>query len=288
MTALHRTAIFKAQGVLAREIVSLLEDTEGDPLGRLILVDNARDFVRFKGARLDVAPRSAERLGDARVGLLGGADAGLIEVNVASDDAPGVVTDPLAGPLPAHRGSLLVPRAGALLVARVARALSARRAVGTVLEPAGELGAKALTELYEQTTALFGQRVIPTEIFGARLSFNVLPGRGSARGAAEVAGCPVALTHLLVPVMAGTTASVELELPAALPREELVDALEDAGVEVHEAVDPASVVGESAMRCTLVAVEGARVRLILVADEARLLGEALIAAAVALHAAAPA
>lgn len=278
------TVLYEASGILAREILSVLEDRDDSPLGQLVLVDARRDATRLKGARLEIAPASPERLQGARVALLGGQGGALTAGLTAQAKSNGPFLDPLSGALPAHRGTVFVPRAGALLIGRLARVLSARRVTATVLEPAGEGGPTALTELYEQTTALFSQRDLPMETFGARLAFNVLPGRVTLRGAAEVAGCPVGATALLVPAMAGTTVSLEAELAAPLEEEALIDLLEDAGIEVHDAVDPAGVVGESALRAVITGQEGARARLVVVADEARLLAEAFIALGAALHA----
>jgi hypothetical protein len=297
-------AVMNANSALGREVVQVLDDQGFDGelrlfgeelLSRGIATDApsvSTNFVHFAGRELTIGPRTPERLRGVRVAYLG-SDADLR--HGASVVRPALVPDaglvhPLVDPadtarfvhrLDAHRGTVLVPRAPVSVIGVLARALASRHVIATVLEPAGELGPNALTELYEQTMALFAHRSLPEVTFGGRLAFNVLPSRLPLSGAADLAQCPVTVTSFLVPAFGGTT--LALTLDTAVPDDELEDLLEDAGVQLEDAVDPASILGDGGIRATIIAnagkpgPDGRRlVTIHAVVDEARRTAEAMV------------
>lgn len=297
-------AVMNANSALAREVVQVLDDQGFDGelrlfgeelLSRGIVGDAPKvstNFVHFAGRELTIGPRTPERLRGIRVAYLG-TDADLRQG--ASVVRPALVPDagithPLVDPadtarfenrIDAHRGTVLVPRAPVSIIGVIARALKSRHVTATVLEPAGELGPNALTELYEQTMALFAHRSLPEVTFGGRLAFNVLPSHLPLSGAADLAQCPVTMSSLLVPAFGGTT--IAMTLDTAVPDGELEDVLEDAGVQLEDAIDPASILGDGGVRATIIrtdskpSADGRRlVTLHAVVDEVRRTAEAMV------------
>ncbi|MBA3974335.1 MAG: hypothetical protein C0504_08985 [Candidatus Solibacter sp.] len=69
-----------------------------------------------------------------------------------------------------------VAMATALTAMQAAHAL--RSAVATVFEPASARGAAAVDELHKQAVSLFSFQTMPTKVFGAQASFNMMPRLG--------------------------------------------------------------------------------------------------------------
>jgi hypothetical protein len=286
-------AIMNASTVLAREVLAVIEERPVDPFSELRLFGTTEDtYLRFGGKDIRIHTKGEGRFAGVQVAILGGPaerHEGAIVIAPVPDVAPPsragrpevmsvfdlLVVDPaLEEGLPEHAGTVYAPRTAVSIIARVARALRARRVTATILEPAGELGPSALTELYDQTMALFAHKALPDAVFGDRLAYNVLPGRGLLHGLERLAGCPVAATSLLLPLFAGTLVSLDVETAPGLL--DVEDLLEDASIEVHEDVQPATVVGADAVRVRILSNESGRVRLLAAADEARLTATSLV------------
>jgi aspartate-semialdehyde dehydrogenase len=74
----------------------------------------------------------------------------------------------------AHPASVALATA----LAGLQTANSVRTAVATVFEPASARGAAAVDELHQQTISLFSFQTLPTKVFGAQASFNLMPRLG--------------------------------------------------------------------------------------------------------------
>jgi len=155
-----------------------------------------------------------------------------------------------------------VAHPAAVALARLLTLLNARhrvvRAVATILEPVSQQGRAGVDELHQQTVSLLNFRSVPQEVFGAQVSFNLLPRYGSeaphqlseaaARierhlasllGARRVALPSVRLIQ--APVFHGYCMSVWVEFAQRPPVEALERELEEAGLDVRRSdVEPAS------------------------------------------------
>jgi len=157
----------------------------------------------------------------------------------------------------------------AVALARLTVLLSQRhrvaRIVATILEPVSQQGRAGVDELHNQTLSLLNFRQAPQEVFGAQVSFNLLPryGSGARRPLSESAArierhlaslcgahkAPLPSVRLIqAPVFHGYCLSVWVEFhkrPAVGALERL---LEEAGVEIRredaEPVSNVSVAGQ--------------------------------------------
>lgn len=136
----------------------------------------------------------------------------------------------------------------ATAVAAIHGAHPLRAAVATVFEPASARGAVAVDELHQQTISLFSFQTLPTKVFGAQASFNVMPrlgegaetplGIGEARmrkhlrALAEGKGLPAVSVRLVqAPVFSGYCASLWVEFESWPGVEAIRESLTAAGVE---------------------------------------------------------
>jgi aspartate-semialdehyde dehydrogenase len=154
----------------------------------------------------------------------------------------------------AHPAAVALARLLALLQSRHPLA----RAVATILEPVSQQGRAGIDELHNQTLSLLNFRPAPQDVFGAQVSFNLLPryGSGAPHALAEAAarierhlatlcgarGVPLPSARLIqAPVFHGYCMNVWVEFekrPAAGALEHL---LEEAGIEIRRAdAEPAS------------------------------------------------
>jgi aspartate-semialdehyde dehydrogenase len=121
-------------------------------------------------------------------------------------------------------------------------------AVATVFEPASARGAAAVDELHQQTISLFSFQTMPTKVFGAQASFNMMPrlGEGAERplesGEARIRrhlglllegrGAPAASVRLVqAPVFSGYCISLWVEFEERPEVEAIKASLTGAGVE---------------------------------------------------------
>lgn len=275
-------AVMQADTVMGRELIDLLRAVETPWFSELRLFSESdEDFIRLGDKDIPITPYSRERFDGVDIALLGDpslVDAGAVTVNIASSDmtqdAP--VVDPVLNPsaVDEHRGQIYVPDGPSLALARVIRACEPVESVAsTVLQPASALGPHALEELYAQSRALFNHDPLPEEIIGGRLAFNILPG-SSIHGIADLVRAPVHTTSFLVPVFGGTllTASIQLEGSHSVTEASLNGRY---GLEVFDTVEPADVVGDSAIRVSISKTSENSMHLVATVDEVRCVAQAL-------------
>lgn len=150
----------------------------------------------------------------------------------------------------------------AVALARLVALLHARRrvvrVVATVFEPVSQQGRAGIDELHNQTLSLLNFREVPQEVFGAQVSFNLLPryGRGAPHALSEAAGriekhlatlcgargIPLPSVRLIqAPVFHGYCLNVWVEFEKRPPVRVLEELLEEAGIEIRRAdAEPAS------------------------------------------------
>ncbi|GIU76800.1 MAG: hypothetical protein KatS3mg005_0038 [Bryobacteraceae bacterium] len=154
----------------------------------------------------------------------------------------------------AHPAAVALARLVALLHPRHRLA----RVVATILEPVSQQGRAGIDELHNQTLSLLNFREVPQEVFGAQVSFNLLPryGSGAPRALAEAAGriekhlatlcgargLPLPSVRLIqAPVFHGYCLSVWAEFEKRPPVDVLERALEEAGLDLRRGdVEPVS------------------------------------------------
>jgi len=271
--------------VLARDVLDVLTDTEEAAtwLKELRLFGSPDDaFVRFRGQDHYPQAFSTKAFDGVEIAVGGGPrelEAGAVVVSVAGapdPENPVVLCELNPQDVEEHRGRIYVPTGAAAAIALLVNALpSVESADATVLEPASQLGPKAMEELFAQTVALLNHRPLETSVLGDRLAFNVLAGRGSLAGLASLVSCPVRSRSMLVPVFGGTTIALTLHLGQETSTEAVVECLRAApGIDYSEDDDPAhaqpaGAVGDASVRCGLARVEGSVVSLLAVVDEVR-------------------
>lgn len=150
----------------------------------------------------------------------------------------------------------------AVALARLVALLHAKRrvvrVVATIFEPVSQQGRAGIDELHNQTLSLLNFREVPQEVFGAQVSFNLLPryGSGAPHALAEAAGriekhlatlcgargLPLPSVRLIqAPVFHGYCLNVWVEFEKRPPLRVLEEWLEEAGIEIRRAdVEPAS------------------------------------------------
>jgi aspartate-semialdehyde dehydrogenase len=179
------------------------------------------------------------------------------------------------------------------------------RSIVHIFEPASERGKSGIDELQQQTVNLLSFKELPKDIFGAQLSFNMLPrlGEESAVQLHEVedrierhlatllerveTGAPMPSIRLIqAPVFHGYSLSFWIEFEDAPDMNELEGALSGDWVDVRaenvEPPDNAGVAGQSGISVGAITPDrndGSAVWLWLAADNLRLTAEtaALIA-----------
>lgn len=150
----------------------------------------------------------------------------------------------------------------AVALARLVALLHAKRrvvrVVATIFEPVSQQGRAGIDELHNQTLSLLNFREVPNEVFGAQVSFNLLPryGRGAPHALSEAAGriekhlatlcgtrgIPLPSVRLIqAPVFHGYCLNVWVEFEKRPPVRALEELLEEAGIEIRRAdAEPAS------------------------------------------------
>jgi len=119
----------------------------------------------------------------------------------------------------------------ALLLLRAQKAVSIRRVVATVFEPASEHGQRGMDELHQQTVNLLSFQPLPKDVFDAQVAFNMIARYGQKSHPAldsvearilrhyrKTAGSGVpelALFLLQAPIFHGHAAAIFLELESA-------------------------------------------------------------------------
>jgi aspartate-semialdehyde dehydrogenase len=154
----------------------------------------------------------------------------------------------------AHPAAVALARLVALLHQRHRVA----RVVATILEPVSQQGRAGVDELHNQTLSLLNFRQTPQEVFGAQVSFNLLPryGSGAPHPLSESAGrierhlaslcgargVPLPSVRLIqAPVFHGYCLNVWVEFENRPPVSALEHLLEEAGIEIRrEDVEPVS------------------------------------------------
>jgi aspartate-semialdehyde dehydrogenase len=139
-----------------------------------------------------------------------------------------------------------------LLLLRIHAAVSVKRAVVTVFEPASEQGQKGMDELHQQTVNLLSFQQLPKKIFDAQVAFNMLASYGSESAASlgavhdrvvrhykKIAGERAPLPSLLVvqaPIFHGHAFAINLQFqgPAA------IDPISSALAGEHVSLQPSS------------------------------------------------
>ena len=266
-------AIMDAQGVLGREVVELIIESNPDWITELRLFGDTTDFVRFRNADVPVGPFSQEKFAGVDLAILGTArevDAGAVCVTVVGrvddDEAPVVLPEINPEAVDDHRGLVLVPDGAATALALLNHALDGVTRLGAVvLNPASRLGPRAIEELYAQTLAMYRHEPLPTDVLGDRLAYNLLPSdvRSDAGLSKLVADdLKVCVTDLLVPLFGGTMLVVDIQPTPS----DLAERLERAiGLELSDEAQPADILGQSAIRVRL----DAPGRVVCVVDEVR-------------------
>jgi aspartate-semialdehyde dehydrogenase len=150
------------------------------------------------------------------------------------------------------------PAAGALarVLATLHERSPLRRAVAAIFEPASERGREGVDELHKQTVSLFSFQTLPTAVFDAQASFNLLPRYGEdapvSLGAVErrierhlatllaPRGVPLPSVRLIqAPVFHGYCQSLWVQFERRPPAAEVERWCEEAGCDVRRAgADP--------------------------------------------------
>ncbi len=277
-------AIMQANTVIGREIIEVLRELETPWFSELRLFGESDDsFVRFGDKDIHIQPFTPDNFDGVDIALLGGAaevDAGAISVAVAEShqDSEAPVIDPLLNRdmIDEHRGLIYVPDGPSIALARVVRAIGCIQSVSaTVLQPASQLGPRALEELYAQSRALFNHEALPTDILGGRLAFNVLPGR-PITGIEALIDVPVHVTSLLVPVFGGTILTITATADGSLSIENTEKRISaQHGLESYDSVEPADVVGDSSIRIQTQSLSHSQVQAIAAVDEVQCVAHAV-------------
>lgn len=199
---LYRAAIVGAASLKGKEIaevlnernfpaadVRLLDDDES--LGQLEAMGDEISFIQrvraeqfehvdftFFASDQDSTRRSWKDARDAGSTIID-LSAVLEDVNGATirslwiERERGLVTPPELQPGPcitAHPVAVTL----ALLLLRVRKAVSIRRVVATIFEPASEHGQRGMDELHQQTVNLLSFQPLPKEVFDAQVAFNMI------------------------------------------------------------------------------------------------------------------
>ncbi len=154
-------------------------------------------------------------------------------------DAPGAESYRIA-----HPGAIVL----AGFLERLQPRLGVQRILADIFEPASQYGKAGIAELQHQTTNLLNFKSLPKEVFGAQLSFNLLPALGpealvdlatvERRIGDEVSKLTAgssqpSLRLIQAPVFHGLSLSVWVELSQETGVPELIKALASNHVEVR-------------------------------------------------------
>ncbi len=201
---------------------------------------------------LAVPPRAAREIGE-KVLHAGVPMVDLAGVFAADGDVPVVVpwVNPDALEAAARRVVSIPSPTGTLLscvLGPLERAGLAGRATATVMLPASTAGRPGIDELSRQVTALFNAGTPPRKVFPEGLAFDLIPAVGvvgedgwtaaERRAVNDVRTVTswqdVSVAAVGVPLFSGLAATLQLDLPRAVPLELLQQILVDGGVKLPE------------------------------------------------------
>jgi aspartate-semialdehyde dehydrogenase len=292
-----RVAIVGSESLLGRELRELLEGTAPDVSVTLIGSEEASGVLTESGEEpVFIQPLRIERLAGIDLLFLAGDEASArkaFELTEALKPRPQVVD--LSSTLEDHpRARLRAPMAEthtpaaaevhliahpaatalAMLFGRMASRFRVERSVVLIFEPVSERGQRGIDELQQQTVSLLSFKKVPTEVFDAQLSFNMLPRFGTealpaleeyetrierhlATLLAPLSAIPMPSLKLVqAPVFHGYSASLWIEFSAAVEAGALAGTLGSVHVEVRErGEEPASNVGAAGQSGITVSVE---------------------------------
>ncbi|HHO49938.1 MAG TPA: hypothetical protein ENK18_03480 [Deltaproteobacteria bacterium] len=324
-----RVGVAGATGALGAEVIRVLDRATWRPevLVALARASTATSHVEYGGERVpvdDVADEALDGLDALIVALPMPAARGVGEAAVAAgvpviDCSGSLASDPgvpLVVPwlnpealLRISHAAVSVPGPEALLLASalapLARAGIAGAVDAVVLAPASVQGRAGIDELSRQVIALFNSAAPPRKIFEHGLAFDLLPapcspdaGGGTERearvveqlGRLGIAGGPVEVTWVGVPVFSGISASLTLRIPSPPDLALVQKILEGGGVVLPEAPGlrylprPRRVEGKAFAHVGRVrhGADGASLRLWLSMDNLRTTATAAVAAAAVL------
>jgi aspartate-semialdehyde dehydrogenase len=295
-----RVAVVGASSLLGKEVVTVLEERKF-PVSRLVRLAAPSDepdlpVLDLNSAEEEIADDEsaaadldlvflASPLGTEPVFLRGAAKHAPAVVDLgsalkSSESAPLRIPS-LEGGSPRARQAVRVvsPHPAAIVLSTLLLRLSSAgltSAVAEVFVSASELGARAVEELQKQTVNLLSFQKIPSAVFGAQLTFNLLPRLGTDDHLKEAGGLiqaqlaryladrvPLPAVRVLqTPAFHSLAVSlyVETAAPAALPK--LAALLSGGGVKTRRAADhPASqveVAGSDEILVDVISADAAR------------------------------
>jgi aspartate-semialdehyde dehydrogenase len=330
----RRVAIVGGDSLLARELRDLLRETEPAPAIELVSAASENASVLALGVEsgeeeaIPLSPLTAASFAGASVAFLAGSPASsrkaarlnppagpvLIDLTGALEDQPqgrlrapsaeigeretGGAVNTSSVQVVAHPAAIAI----AMLLAALSRRTTIRRSLVHVFEPASERGQKGLDELQQQTIATLNFRKLPTDVFDAQLSFNMLARYGeeavepldgieqriekhvaSLLSAHPAVPMP-SLRVIQAPVFHGHSFSLWVEFAENPGVKALGEILEEAGIDVRPDDPPSNalIAGQSGLSAGAIAVDSNQPRaawIWAVADNFRLVAENAVAVA---------
>lgn len=198
MSQSYRVAILGATGAVGTELLGLLAERQF-PLADLTLLASERSAgqtLKFQGESLgveavqetsfrgvDIVLASAGA-STSRAWASQAAAAGAVVVDNSSafrmdPQVPLIIPEVNSGAIAAHRGIIANPNCTTILMALALwplhQVLPIRRIVAATYQSASGAGARAMTEVKDQTRAILRGETPPTEIFPYPLAFNLFP-----------------------------------------------------------------------------------------------------------------
>ena len=263
-----RIGILGATGLVGCELLKVMEERELAVEELRLFASSESDGVRvgdgaWKGSvrrvlsgayeGLDVLFAAAPGIICAdQIALAVRAGALVIDLSNASrsaGDAPLIVGSLNAELIEADSECLASPRAQTIQLALVIDALRTLgvpvHVDGTLLVPASQLGRAGMEILAQQAIALFNQSEMPRHAIGSRLAFNAIPAVGGfpdgqfesseesavgneLRRVLDESELTCRFTAAHVPVFAGQSAAITVELDCATTREAVLECLAEA------------------------------------------------------------
>jgi aspartate-semialdehyde dehydrogenase len=199
-TKSYRVAVVGATGAVGREMVAILAD-RGFPVSELVPLASSRsagEKIEFGGKHVTVRELGPDSFAGVRIALFSAgakvsaeyapiaAKAGAVVVDNTSHfrmdtDVPLIVPEVNPGAIAGYkaRGIIANPNCSTIQMVLVLKpihdAARIKRVVVSTYQSVSGAGHKAVTELAEQTTALFNQREYEPKVFPHRIAFNVIP-----------------------------------------------------------------------------------------------------------------
>lgn len=267
--SLYRLAIVGAGTLKGKEVAEVLGDRnfpsldiklldDNESLGKLESVGDEVSFIQSVRAeqfdKVDftffASDQESTRQNWKKVQRAGSA---IVDLSYALEDEPdadvkspwiqrqlGQMLTPELQPGPAvvaHPAAVVL----ALLLLRVRKAVSLKRIVATVFEPASEHGQRGMDELHEQTVNLLSFQPLPKKIYDTQVAFNMVARYGEQSTPAlstlerrvlrhyqRIAGKdapPLSLSLLQAPIFHGHAFSLHIETEAPVEIEGVTKAL---------------------------------------------------------------